>query len=473
MPDAFCYGGYNNHGNKAHWFIDIRCMKFYDREKELASLEETRRQAFAESSKLTVVMGRRRIGKTSLILKSCQNSPTVYLFVSRSNESVLCSRYAKTINDSIGVFVPGNTVSFSDIFTILMQAGKSMSFNLIIDEFQEFFNINESVYSEMQGIWDLYKDATHVNLIVSGSVHTMMHKIFMDYGQPLYGRCDKVMRLRPFSTSTLKSILADYSPNFNNDDLLALYTFTGCVPKYVSIFMDSHCYNMSDMVNLMVKQDSIFIEEGNILLIQEFGKKFGNYYSILSSIASGKNTNAGLSEVLSNTSLGGHIKRLEEDYEVISKVRPILSKENTQNVRYEISDNFLRFWFRYIIKHQDYIQSGSNNALAEIIKADYPTYSGLTLERYFRQKMSETGEFRNIGSWWSTNKNAGKGKPNDQHEIDIVGIYSCGNKVLIGEVKRQAKNFKPELLSEKVELIRARLFDRYEIKSVCLTLDDM
>ena len=61
-------------------------MKFYNREKELALLEKTRQIAFTQHSQLTVLTGRRRIGKTKLILKSCEESPTVYLFVSRSNE---------------------------------------------------------------------------------------------------------------------------------------------------------------------------------------------------------------------------------------------------------------------------------------------------------------------------------------------------------------------------------------------------
>ena len=71
------------------------------------------------------------------------------------------------------------------------------------------------------------------------------------------------------------------------------------------------------------------------------------------------------------------MKRLEDDYAVIRRKRPILSKEGTQNVRYEIEDNFLRFWFRYINRNQEFIESGNLNGLAELIKSDYSTYSCL------------------------------------------------------------------------------------------------
>ena len=229
------------------------------------------------------------------------------------------------------------------------------------------------------------------------------------------------------------------------------------------------CYTMEAMVNYITSENSIFLEEGNILLIQEFGKKYGNYYAILSAIASGRNTAAEISEAVGGSSVGGLLQRLETDYEIIAKKRPILAKEGTQTVRYEIADNFLRFWFRYIIKNQDLIQSGMHSALANIIMADYPTYSGLTLERYFREQFREQQIYRNIGSWWETSK----GKDVAQNEIDIVAIHLEGKRVLLAEVKRQRKNFKPEAFQEKVEAIRTKLFFKYKIETTCLSLEDM
>lgn len=444
-------------------------MKFYNREKEQELLAQTREIAFRNHSQMTALTGRRRIGKTKLILKSCEDTPTVYLFVSRSNEASLCSQFAQTAGKALNTFIPAEITSFVSLFEMLMGLGKNLSFNLVIDEFQEFFYINPAIYSGMQDVWDRYKDTTHVNFIASGSVYTLMHRIFMEYREPLYGRCDSVIKLQPFTTSVIKKILVDYHPGYTNDDLLALYTFTGGVPKYIEMLLDRRCYTMSDMVDYILQPNSIFLEEGNVLLIQEFGKKYGNYYAILSAIASGRNTTSEISEAIGNASVGGLLQRLETDYEVIAKKRPILSKEGTQTVRYEISDNFLRFWFRYIVKNQDLIQAGLLNNLAEIVKADYPTYSGLVLERYFREQLKEKHLFRNIGSWWETSK----GKAREQNEIDIVAIGVDDKKVFIAEVKRQRKNFKPELFQQKVEAIRTKLFFKYEIETACLTLDDM
>lgn len=444
-------------------------MKFYNREQEMELLARTRDVAFGNHSQMTALTGRRRIGKTKLILHSCETTPTIYLFVRRSNEATLCAQFAQTASRALNTYIPSEITSFVSLFEALMTAGRTLSFNLVIDEFQEFFNINPSVYSGIQDVWDRYKDTTHVNFIASGSVYTLMHKIFLEYKEPLYGRCDRVIKLKPFTTTVLKQILSDYHPMYTNDDLLALYTLTGGVPKYIELLLDNKCFTVQQMIDAVIQENSIFLEEGNVLLIQEFGKKYGNYYAILSAIASGKNTTSQISESIGNASVGGLLQRLEEDYEVIAKKRPILAKEGTQSVRYEITDNFLRFWFRYIVKYQDYIQTGLFPKLAEIVIADYPTYSGLTLERYFRDQLKEKQIYKSIGSWWETTK----GKEVDQNEIDIVAISAETPSVFIAEVKRQRKNFKPDQFQQKVELLRTKLFFKEEIQTACLTLEDM
>ncbi len=441
-------------------------MRFYNRETELNILEKTRQTAFNNHSQMTVLTGRRRIGKTSLVFKSCEDTPTVYLFVSRSNEADLCMRFSSETRSSLNVYVP-NFTNFGELFQFLMDLGTRIKYNLIIDEFQEFYYINEEVYSLMQNYWDRFRKESHINLILSGSVYTLMNRIFRDAKEPLYGRADKILKLQPFTTSVLKDILKDYKRDFTKDDLLALYTFTGGVPKYIEQFMDNGCTDMESMVDYMLQPESFFLTEGQALLVQEFSKKYGNYFSILSAISNGKNTIQEMETALGGISLGGQLKRLEEDYDLIKKKRPILSKDNSQSVRYEVSDMFLRFWFRYFVKYQSYIEIQNYERLARIIKDDYSTFSGLALEIYFRQQMMESKNFAKIGSWWQ-----GKGN-NEQSEVDIVALYAEEKRALVAEVKRQSKNFKPELFAKKVETIQKKILFKYTIESKLLTMDDM
>lgn len=440
-------------------------MKFYNRTNELAELQRIQGLAFNDHARLTVVTGRRRIGKTSLIMKVVEGSPTVYLFVGRKNEATLCSEFIPVIAQALDVFVPAEIKTFCSLFRYMMELAETRAFNLVIDEFQEFYNINESVYSDMQNIWDQYRKKSRMNLIVSGSIYSLMQKIFQNSKEPLFGRADNIIKLSAFDLPTLKEIARDYHPRYTNDDLLALYSFTGGIPKYVELFCDNGVLSVDGMIAFMVRENSPFTDEGKNLLIEEFGKNYATYFSILSAISGGINTQPEIEAALGNKSVGGQIKRLIEDYDIIVRQRPILSKEGTLAVRYEIQDNFIRFWFNYFDRYRSLIEIKNFVGLQAIIKADYPTYSGRILERYFKQQFAESFQYRAIGSWW---------EPKDsQNEIDIVALKLEKNQAVVAEVKRQKKNFKPELLATKVEHLRHKLLPKYQIDSVCLSLEDM
>jgi len=440
-------------------------MKFYNRESELKELERIRNLSFSDFSRMTVVTGRRRIGKTSLIMKSVENTPTVYLFVGRKNEAVLCSEFVPVVAGSLNVFVPEGIQSFRSLFQYLMELALQRSFNLVIDEFQEFSNINESVFSDMQNIWDSYRRRTHMNLIVSGSVYSLMQKIFRNAKEPLFGRADNIIKLSVFDIPTLKEILHDYCPGYTNDDLLAFYTFTGGIPKYIELFCDNGRLDIDGMIDFMVHENSPFTEEGKNLLIEEFGKNYATYFSILSAISGGINTQPNIESALGDKSIGGQLKRLIEDYNIIVRQLPVLAKKGTQAVRFEIQDNFIRFWFNYFDRYRSLIEIKNFKGLRNIIKAGYPTYSGKMLERYFKQKFAESFEFREIGSWWEPK--------NNQNEIDIIALKLVKNQAVVAEVKRQKKNFNPEVFAAKAEHLKNKVLSKYKIQTSCLSLEDM
>ena len=440
-------------------------MKFYNRTSELDELQRIKNLSFSEHSRMTVITGKRRIGKTILIMKSVTDEPTVYLFVGRKAEAALCSEYIQHISNALNVFVPTEISSFRNLFQYLMEIGTQKSFNLIIDEFQEFFNINETVYSDMQNLWDQYRRRTKINLVLSGSVYSLMHKIFQNSEEPLFGRADNIIKLSPFDIPALKTIIGDYNPDFQNDDLLALYCFTGGIPKYLEIICDGCELKVERMIEFIVRENSPFTDEGKNLLIEEFGKNYGTYFSVLSAVSGGINTQPGIMTALGDKSIGGHIKRLVEDYNVLKRLRPIGSKEGAQTVRYEITDNFLQFWFNYFDRHRSMLEIKNFAGLQNIIKTDYTIYSGKMLERYFRTKLAESGLFREIGSWWET-----KGH---QNEIDIVALSLEKNKALAVEVKRQKDRYRPTLFAEKVERLKQLVLPNYEIETRCLSLEDM
>ena len=448
-------------------------MKFYDRENEQKELLSIRQLAYSDMSRMTLVIGRRRIGKTMLIKHTLVSyGDMLYLFIARKSESELVSTLIDNLHEQTDMYIPDGLTSFVALMRHLFEQGKHQSFTLVLDEFQEFMNINPSVFSDLQNLWDSYHEQTHINLIISGSAYRMMQKIFMDKDEPLFNRADHIIRLRPFRTEVIKQILADYNPSYSNDDLLALYTITGGVPKYMTWLLDNGCTTKEEMYAYFFSENSHFLEEGKTLLVSEFGKNYGTYFSILQELASGYNTQGLIEQRLGGISVGGHLKALDETYQVIKKERPIMAKPESKTVQYSLNDNFLRFWFRYVEKNRSMIEIQNFEGMTRLAMKDYETYSGQVLERYFRQQMAETSEYRVISAWWRSKAIKYKGQTIDA-EVDIVALPVEGKKAVVAEVKRKREEYDHELFMLKVDYLKQTDLRHFQIETRLLTLNEM
>lgn len=446
-------------------YISYICdMKFYNREKEIKKLLEIKEQS-KKNAQFSVVTGRRRIGKTQLLLKSYENTKFLYFFVAKKSEVILCQDFLQELKEKLNLPILGEVNSFSVLFEYIVQLSYEQNITLIIDEFQEFFTVNPSVYSDMQRIWDLHKDKAKLNLIVSGSVISLMYKIFENYKEPLFGRANHFIKLQAFKTNTLKEILSDYNPNYTPDDLLALYSFTGGVAKYVQLFMDNGWISKEKMIEGMIDENSIFISEGKNLLIDEFGKEYGTYFSILTAISEGKNTRAEIENLLKKE-IGGYLTKMERDFNLIKKQQPIFTKSSTKNVKYQIEDNFIMFWFRFVYKYSSIIEIGAYEQLRKIIERDFSSFSGHMLEKYFRENAQISQAYTSIGNYWDR-----KGET----EIDFIAVNEIDKSIDFAEIKRQKNNISIEKLRQKAAefLIQNPQFNSYKKEFYAWSLEDM
>ena len=451
--------------------------KFYDREREMEQLRDMQQQAYEDYSRFVVLTGRRRVGKTSLVYRLMEDTkeeaPGLYFFVGRKTEATLVRTFCEEVRTRLEEYVPEGISTFRGLLQLLLEIGKRRRFTLFIDEFQEFDNVNAGVFSDVQELWDKYKKETKVCLIVSGSIFRIMEKIFKDEEQPLFGRDDCTIKLQPFTTKTMREILGDYKADYTNEDLLALWTITGGVARYIEQLMNNRCTNVKKMLHYVCGSgDSYFIEEGKSVLVQEFGKQYGTYFSILDQIAHGDVTQSDIEAALGVKSLGGQLKVLEEKYSIIRKKRPVGAKEGSQTVRYEIQDNFFRFWFRYIHRYSSLIEIQNLPALEQIMADDYPTFSGIALERWFRQKMMESLRYKTIGGWWQAGGGINAKGNSDEFEIDIVA-ETLNGEVEAYEVKRNAKKYNPARLREKVGMMQRHLYRGQEVKLAGLSMEEM
>ena len=441
-------------------------MRFFDRQEEFEKLREIE-ELSQEIAQFTIITGRRRIGKTEMVKKFYENKTMLYFFVARKAETDLCDIFIDEIRTKLNLpMIEAKGLSFASIFKFIMELSQSQHITLFIDEFQDFYRVNSSIYSDMQNIWDSYKNNAHINLIVAGSVNTLMNKIFKNKKEPLFGRHTNSMHIQPFRPSVMKEIMEEYCSDYKKSDLLALYTLTGGVAKYVELFIDRKKFTEKKMLDMFFEKDSYFLLEGKNMLVDEFGKDYGKYFSILSLIAQGRNTRSELENILNIKELSGYLKNLNEEYGLISKMQPIYEKSTNKNVHYAIEDQFLKFWFRFVYKYMHIIEAGSNEKLKIIAERDFATVSGKSLESYFNEVLKESGAYTRLGYWHDR-----KG----ENEIDIIAEDELDNKIEFIEVKRQAKNFDENVLKAKSELFFKAVgtFKGYAVIYRGLSIDDM
>ncbi len=435
-------------------------MKFYNREKELALLSKADRLK-EKHSILTILIGRRRIGKTALVLQPFEKDKKVYLFVSKKDEHLLVTEFLGQISSSLDIQVFGAFKTFEKFFEYVMHLGTTSRFTLIIDEFQELGKIDRSIYASIQKIWDINKHKTNIHLIACGSIYSLMKKTFEDKGEPLFGRADFKIDLQPLKVSVLKTILKDNS-SYSNENLLDFYAITGGVAKYVKLFCLYESFCFEDMLDVICDENSLFLNEGRSRLIEEFGKEYGTYFSILSLIASSKTSKSAIESILEKN-ISGHLARLENDYNIIKSIKPIGSKPNAKVQKYEIVDNFLAFWFRFIFKYQSIIEAKNFERLKAIIRRDFSTFRGKILEKLFIELMKEKQLYTQIGSYWQRG---------NQNEIDIVAIDEADKTILICEVKRSPKRLNLNELKLKSEKLLQQ-YEDYKIEYRLLSLEDI
>ena len=402
-------------------------MKFFDRENEIRILRDIREKS-RRNAQFVVVTGRRRVGKTQLIKRAMEDKPYIYLYVARKAEKDLCKGFQDEIGRVLGLPIVGTAERFEDIFRVIAEESLRRPITLVIDEFQEFFRVNASVFSAMADIWDDVQKSSRLNLIVCGSVNRLMKRIFKDQSEPLYGRDTAFLHVDPFRISVLKEILSCHSPNYQNDDLLALWTMTGGVARYVEQLMDDGAVTRDKMLDSIFRRDSPYLDEGLAVLVQEFGKEYGTYFSIMAAIASGRTEYSQIKNEV-GVDVGAFLSRLENDYGLIRRKVPIFDSEKTKRSVYEIGDCFFRYWFRFVWKNMYLRELQRFDVMRDYAARDYEVFSGHALEQYFTWKFIEEMKYTRMDAWWDR-----KG----ENEIDLVCDDEVSGTLDFYEVKRDA-----------------------------------
>ena len=435
-------------------------MKFYSREKELTLLEKQFNQ-LDNSAKMTVLTGRRRIGKTFLATKFATGKKYLYFFISKKSEKLLCKEFIERIKNELNYPILGEITQFKDIFRLLLEIGKTEKLIIIIDEFQEFYNINPSVYSDLQNLWDTYKFESKTQAIFIGSIYSLMHKIFQNSKEPLFGRADRILYLKAFSPRIIKEILIDNN-EYTPENLFILFLVTGGVPRYIEILVNDKILKEELLINYYFSENSPFIDEGKMILIEEFGKEYGIYFSILELMSEGRTSRTEIESILGKN-IGGYLEKLEIYYDLINKNKPVGAKPTGKVQKYYIKDNFLKFWFRFVQNNRSALENNNYEYLKKYLYKNIPTYKGPMLEKMYHEIFKEQSEFNIIGNYWE------RGNLN---EIDLIAINDLDKKMIIAEVKMNLEKAKINVLKNKSEKLLKK-YKGYSVEYLLLGMQNL
>lgn len=159
-----------------------------------------------------------------------------------------------------------------------------------------------------------------------------------------------------------------------------------------------------------------------------------------------------------------YLEDLERNYQMVKCMKPLFTKAKNPVTAYEISDQFLRFWFHFIGPYQSYVEQGQLSLIHEKIEEYYNSFTGRTLEQYFRTLAMESGRYTQVGCWWSS-----KGK----YEIDMIALNEMNHTGLVAEIKRTRQNISLTKLKEKANALPPKSFGDYSLTLRALSINDM
>lgn len=423
-------------------------MKFLGREKEILDLEKE----YARDGGFVVIYGRRRIGKTTLIKQFIKSKTAFYFLATKEVESQSMKRFAGVIARTTGNSVM-QKAAFSD-WLDLFQAVADYKPNekkvLVIDEFPYLVKVNDSFPSILQNAWDEILKDSNVMLILCGSLISMMKKHALSYESPLYGRRTAQMRIAPLPFTTVYE-----NQKLSFEEAAEQYSITGGVPKYMEFFSDGQPLYEQIKENVLSKNGFLY-EEPNFLLTDEV-QVLTNYFSIIKVIADGNHKLGTIAGILGleTSALTPYLKTLSE-LGFTEKQVPVTEKnaEKTRKGLYFISDNFLRFWFRYVYPYKGELELDNTQISLDELDKDFKekfvafAYEDICKEIFARLCSDKAIDFTpsKIGSYWLNDKSGNT-------QIDVMAVDTVNKRLFAGECKYHNQPIDADVYFELVKKV--------------------
>lgn len=436
------------------WKEDFAMKKFIGRKSELDALEKLYNSS---GFQMTVIYGRRRIGKSTLIKEFIKGKKAVFFTATRvgihRNLELFGKQVLETLSPAAGALA---FESMDALFTFIGDSCKKERTIIVIDEFPYLAEADGSILSVLQKFIDNQWLDGQMDLILCGSSVSFMENEVLSEKSPLFGRRTSQIKLEPFQYLDA----AEFVPGYSREEQAICYGVTGGVAKYLSLFDDSKSLDENIISQFFTKSGYLY-EETNNLLTQEF-RNVSTYSDIIDAISSGVNR---LNEISDKTHIAptavSHALPNLITTGIVVRETAATDEKNKKKVQYNLKDNMFRFWYKFVPNGMGAIELDKGEIYYQnVVKPNIAGYMGNVFEEMCRFYTLYSGIMGNlncyvtaVGKWWGSNP-----AKREQTDIDIVGLDKISKKAVLGECK-----FRNEPVDKKVYedlMVRNNLISR-------------
>lgn len=395
-----------------------------DRKQELDRLTE----AIKRPPQLVVLRGRRRIGKSFLLVRALARCRGVFFQADEQTERAHLDLLAREVSPLLGPRVPLRFESWDEALETLGELARKEPLAIVLDEFQWLRAAQPSLDSIVQRHWDRWqRQGTPITLILSGSSLRLMGQL-LDPGAPLYGRADYRPLLPPLDFRDASRFAAK---GLDAEQKLRRYAVLGGTPQYQVWAGEG---SLDDLIaeRILSKGESLYEEPLHLLREEQEIRDPASYFAVVREVAAGRTRSGEISNAtqLSTPSLAKMLSRLETLGYLEGRAPLGPGGPEPKRTSYRLTDPFFRFWFRFVFPNRSLLERGRVKEVLRIVKRDMDTFMGPAFEDCCREWVGRYGTdalpvSQHLGSWWSRD---------GQVEIDVVGT-SRGRYDLLGSCK--------------------------------------
>ena len=436
-------------------------VKWLDRKAELARLE---RVSSRRGGGLVVLWGRRRVGKTRLLLEWVHRAGGVYFVADESSPAFQRRRLAEAIDTRLPGFGRVEYRDWGGLFERLARDARQAKLHgpIVIDELPYLVRGSPDLPATLQRFVDHEAKEARLVLALAGSSQRMMQGLVLGAESPLYGRAHEAFEVRPLPPEFLGDALGLRDPVAT----VRAFSVWGGLPRYWELA--SEWADLREAVDAIVLNPAGALhDEPSRLLLEELPPAM-TLRPILDAIGSGAHRIPEIAGRIGSptTALAGPMARLT-GLGLVFRETPFGEPErSTKRALYRLSDPFLRLWFSLVAPKRALLAQVPKKARLALFDAREPHLVAACWEELCRAAVPQLG--RELGADFGPAKRywGGSGP-----EWDVVAETADGQALLVAEAKwSSARAAGASLLDAHAALVRKGLGPFGERRSVLRAL---